>query len=134
MVSQIFINLPVADLKRSIAFFTALEFRFEEKWSDATTTCMVVAPTICVMLIQRERFQGFTPRAVADAHHGTEVLLSIALESREAVNTLVARALRQGATVWKTAEDHGFMYAHAFADLDGHIWEPLHFTPATPEA
>jgi len=131
IASQIFVNLPITDLKRSIAFFTALGFTFNPQWTDDTATCMIVGDHIFVMLMISERFQTFTPKPVVNAREATEVLVCLSLESRAAVDTMVANALANGGSTYKEAEDHGFMYGHAFQDVDGHIWELVHMSGAT---
>lgn len=133
MTQQIFVNLPVTDLQRSIGFFTALGFTFNAQWTDEAATCMVIGDNIFVMLLSRERFQAFTPKPVADATKSTEVLICLTRDSREAVDIMVRRAVAAGGNVHKQAEDLGFMYGHGFQDLDGHIWELIHLTPATAE-
>lgn len=130
MASQIFVNLPVADLQRSVGFFTALGFSFNPQWTDDSATCMIIDEHIFVMLLTRERFQSFTPKPVADATKSTEVLVCLSRASRAAVDETVARAVANGGSTWKPAEDHGFMYGHAFQDPDGHIWELIHMTQA----
>ncbi|WP_313951327.1 VOC family protein [Accumulibacter sp.] len=130
MASQIFVNLPVADLQRSVGFFTALGFSFNPQWTDDSATCMIIDDNIFVMLLTRERFQSFTPKPVADATKSTEVLVCLSRASRAAVDETVSRAVANGGSTWKPAEDHGFMYGHAFQDPDGHIWELIHMTQA----
>jgi predicted lactoylglutathione lyase len=125
MATQIFVNLPVQSLRRSVDFFKALGFDFDPQFSDDKGTCMIVAENIFVMLLARDFFQSFTPKDVADASKTTEVLIAISRESREAVDELVAKAVAAGATAPRKAEDHGFMYQHGFHDLDGHVWELL---------
>ena len=134
MARQIFVNLPVADLQESIAFFTALGFSFNPQWSDEAATCMIVGDNIFAMLLTRERFQTFTPKPVADANRSTEVLVCLALDSREAVDTMVRQAVAAGGCTYKDPEDHGFMYGHGFQDLDGHIWELVHLAAPPTEA
>lgn len=131
MPRQIFVNLPVADLPRSIRFFTSLGFSFNPQWTDDTATCMIVGDNIFAMLLTRERFQSFTPKPVADASQVTEVLVCISLDSRAAVDDMVAAALANGGSGYKQPEDHGFMYAHGFQDPDGHIWELCFFSNPT---
>jgi uncharacterized glyoxalase superfamily protein PhnB len=75
-----------------------------------------------------------TPLVLADAHQATEVLTALQLDSREAVDRFAERALATGGAAVRAAEDHGFMYARAFADPDGHIWEPFWMDPAAMEA
>ena len=92
MVKQIFVNLPVADLKASIAFFTRLGFSFKQEFTDDTATCMIVGENIFAMLLMRERFAGFAPHPPADARAATEVLLALPLDSRDAVDAMVREA------------------------------------------
>lgn len=132
MTQQIFVNLPVADLKAAIAFFTALGFSFNPQWSDDTATCMIVGDNIFVMLLTREKFQTFTPKPVADAKASSEVLLCLTRDSREAVDRMVAQAVAAGGSTYNQPQDHGFMYGHGFQDLDGHIWELVHLVPQAP--
>lgn len=132
MTQQIFVNLPVADLKVAIAFFTALGFSFNPQWSDDTATCMIVGDNIFVMLLTRDKFQTFTPKPVADAQATSEVLLCLTRDSREAVDRMVAQAVAAGGSTYNQPQDHGFMYGHGFQDLDGHIWELVHLAPQAP--
>lgn len=129
MAKQLFVNLPVADLPASITFFTALGFSFNPQWTDEAATCMIVGDNIFVMLLSRERFQTFTPKPVADASKSSEVLVCLALDSRQEVDRMVSQAIATGGSTFKEAEDHGFMYGHAFQDPDGHIWELIHLSP-----
>lgn len=126
---SVFINLPIADPVRSRAFFAGLGFGFNEQFSDEKAIAMVLSDHATVMMLRREFFQTFTPRAVADATRTSEVLIAIARDSREAVDDIVARAVELGGSIVRPPEDHGFMYGHAFADLDGHIWEPFWMNP-----
>lgn len=131
----VFINLPVADLARTRAFFTGLGFGFDDRYASEKAIAMKLAPDVTVMLLLRDFFQTFTPHAVADAHAVTEVLTAIDMPDRAAVDAVHARALDLGGRAVRAPEDHGFMYAHAFADPDGHIWEPFWMDPtAIPPA
>lgn len=130
MATQIFVNLPVRNLAASVRFFTSLGFTFDAKFTDETATCMIVAEGIFVMLLTQEKFKTFTPKPISDARQSTEVLIAITLESRAAVDEMVRKAVAAGGSTYKEPEDHGFMYAHGFQDLDGHIWEPFHMDPA----
>jgi uncharacterized protein len=132
MAKQIFVNLPVSDLSRAIAFFTALGFSFDPQWTDDSATCMIVGNNIFAMLLTRERFQSFTPKPVTDATQGTEVLICLALESREEVDEMVRRAVAAGGSLYNEPQNHGFMYGHAFQDPDGHLWELVHIAPQAP--
>ncbi len=131
MTQQIYINLPVKELKRSVDFFTALGFGFEPRFTDENATCMIVGDNIFVMLLLEKYFQTFTPHPVADATKGTEVLVCLSRESRAAVDDMVAKARAAGAATPKEPQDHGFMYGHGFHDLDGHVWELVYMEPDT---
>lgn len=123
MTTQIFVNLPVKNLPQSVAFFTALGFSFNPQFTDDTATCMVVSDSIFVMLLTHEKFKGFTPKPIADATQSTEVLVCLSAENREQVDDIVRKAVAAGGSTYNAPQDHGFMYAHGFQDLDGHIWE-----------
>ncbi len=130
MSTQIFVNLPVADLQQSIAFFTRLGFSFDPQFTDDTATCMIVGDNIFVMLLTRDKFQRFTPKPICNAHDTTEVLVCLSRDSREAVDTMVREAVAAGGSTYNDPQDHGFMYGHGFQDPDGHIWELIYIPPA----
>jgi uncharacterized protein len=129
MNRQIFVNLPVKDLQKSIEFFTQLGFQFNPEFTDKTATCMIVSDTIFVMLLTYEKFKTFTPNPICDATKSTEVLVCLSAESRTAINELVHKAIAAGGTNYKDPQDYGFMYGHGFQDLDGHIWELVYMEP-----
>ena len=124
--SQVFINLPVHNLNRSVQFFTHLGFTFNPQFTDETATCMLVGENIFVMLLTRERYAGFTPKPVADARSASQVLIALSLHSREAVDAMVRAAVDSGGTTYADPRDHGWMYQHSFEDPDGHQWEVMH--------
>jgi uncharacterized protein len=130
MVKQIFVNLPVKNLQSSIEFFTKLGFTFNAQFTDDTSTCMVMSDTIYAMLLNHEKFQGFSPNPISDATKQTEVLIALSLESREAVSDMIAKAVAAGGKTYKDPQDMGFMYQHGFQDLDGHIWEVFYMDPS----
>jgi predicted lactoylglutathione lyase len=123
MATQIFINLPVKDLQKSIGFFTHLGFTFNPQFTDETATCMIISENIYVMLLIESRFQEFTKKPVSDAKTSTEVLICLDAESRDAVDTMVKNAVDAGGRIYADSMDHGWMYLHSFEDLDGHQWE-----------
>ena len=123
MATQIFINLPVEDLNKSIAFFTRLGFTFNPQFTDATGTCMIISDTIFVMLLTKEKFKLFIKKPIADAHANTEVILCLSAESREKVDEMVNKAIEAGGKAPFDKQDHGFMYGWGFVDPDGHHWE-----------
>lgn len=130
MSTKIFVNLPVKDLNRSIDFFTRLGFTFNPQFTDETATCMVVSEDIFVMLLTHDKFKTFTPKEICDSTKSTEVLVCLSLESRARVGEMVRKAVAAGGSTYNDPQDHGFMYAHGFQDLDGHIWELIYMEPS----
>jgi uncharacterized protein len=130
MATKMFVNLPVHDLPKSIAFFTQLGFRFNPQFTDETATCMIVSEESYIMLLTHEKFSTFTPKTICDATKSTEVLVCLSAESRDTVDTMVRKAVAAGGTTYKDPHDHGFMYEHGFQDLDGHIWEVMFMDPS----
>jgi predicted lactoylglutathione lyase len=130
MNTKIFVNLPVRDLDKSMAFFTALGFRFNRQFTDETAACMVIGDDIYAMLLTHAKFAQFTPKAICDATKSTEVLVCLGLESREKVNEMVQKAVAAGGTTYADPKDYGFMLQSGFQDLDGHLWEVVHMDPS----
>ena len=126
MSTKIFVNLPVKDLNRSIKFFTQLGFSFNTHYTNDQGACMIVSEDIFVMLLVEKFFKTFTKKQVADATKSTEAILALSVKSREAVDELVSRALKAGATIPNQKQDQGWMYGHGFQDLDGHLWETIY--------
>jgi uncharacterized protein len=128
-VKSIFINLPVADLQRTRAFWTKLGFSFNEQFSDDRALCLVLNEgLIHAMLLTHDLFRTFTDRPIAD-RSTTQVLTAIEVESREQVDEMVKRALDNGGTRYREGLDHGWMYYDSFADPDGHQWEVMFTDP-----
>jgi uncharacterized protein len=137
MSRMIYVNLPVRDLEKSKAFFTALGFSINPNFTDETAACVVIeANSIYVMLLTHKRFADFTPGPIADARSQTEVLTCLTCSSREEVDDLVRRAVAAGGNTYKEPIIHGgFMYGHGFQDPDGHVWEVVWMDPvALPQA
>lgn len=134
MKRKIFLNLPVANLEKSVAFFAALGFPRNPDFSGDGAACIVASEDIFVMLATHARFREFTPREVCDTSKAVEVLISLGCHSREEVDALVAKALAAGGTTYDKPEDFGFMYTHSFVDLDGHGWGLLHMTDTPGQA
>ena len=123
MTRQIYVNLPVNNLDKTKIFFTALGFSFESKFTNDSAACMVVGENIFVMLLVESFFKTFTKKEICNASTSTEVLVCLSCDSRAQVKDLVLRATAAGGTISREPQDHGFMYAHGFEDLDGHSWE-----------
>ncbi|WP_438482529.1 VOC family protein [Oleiharenicola lentus] len=134
MNKQIFLNLPVVDLPKSMAFFKALGFNHNPQFTDETASCIVISDTIYVMLLTHDKFRQFTPKAICDTSKAVEVLISLSCASRQEVDDLVAKALAAGGTSYDKPEDLGFMYSHSFVDPDGHGWGVLHMSGMPPQS
>ena len=133
MSRQIYVNLAVEDLDRSVEFFTRLGFTFEPRFTDETATCMVVSDEAFVMLLLRDRFADFTPKEIVDSTAQTEAILAVSAESRAEVDSLADAALAAGGNRANEPMDLGFMYARSFHDPDGHLWELIYMDPAALE-
>ncbi len=133
MPDQLYINIPVADFPRSMAFYEALGFTRVPEYSGDDAGCVAITDTVFVMLCPHAKFREFTPKAICDTTQAVEMLLNLRCDSREAVDTLVATALASGGSTHDVAEDFGFMYTHSFLDPDGHGWGLFCPTPSSSE-
>lgn len=130
MPRMIFVNLPVANLATSMAFYTAIGFRNNPHFTDETAACMVWSDAIHVMLLTHAKWKTFTSRPIPPAT-ASEVMLAISLDSRAEVDAMNELAAGNGGTAdTNPAQDHGFMYSRALADPDGHVWEAFWMDPA----
>ena len=120
---EIFVNLPVKDLSRSMDFFTKLGMSFDQRFTDEKAACLVIDDNIYAMLLTEPFFKTFTKKEVANANRSTEAILALAVESRQRVDELVDRALSVGGRPSNETDDQGFMYGRSFQDPDGHLWE-----------
>jgi len=132
MADKIFVNLPVQDLKKSMAFFSSLGFTFNQQFTDDTAACMIISDDIYTMLLTHAKFKEFTPNPICDATKSTEALVCLSRDSRAAVDDMVRKAVAGGGKTYNQPQDHGFMYGHGFQDLDGHIWELIYMKPSAP--
>jgi predicted lactoylglutathione lyase len=123
MFNQMFVNLPVKDLTRSKAFFTALGLSFNPRFTNEQGACLEIGENFFAMLLVEPFFQGFTQKPVCDAHQSTEMLLALSMDSRADVEAMMQKAVAAGGATPNPPVDHGFMFQHGFADLDGHQWE-----------
>ncbi len=122
---ELYVNLPVANLARSKAFFAALGFDFEPRFTNDDAACMIVGETSFVMLLRRPFFEGFSDKKICDGSSTLEALFAFDAPSRAEVDATFAAALAAGAREARPAKDHGFMYERSFYDLDDHLWEVL---------
>jgi uncharacterized protein len=129
MATSIFVNLPVKNLDKTKAFFTALGYNFNPQFTNESAACMVISDTIFAMLLTEPFFQGFTDKQITDTQKSKEVLLALSTDSREGVDDMVDKAIAAGGNEPRPALDHGFMYTRSFDDLDGHTWEIFWMNP-----
>src|SRR3954451_2723341 len=127
MSQMIFVNLPVQDLDRSKAFYEAIGFRNEAKFSNDAAAMMVLSDAISVMLLTHPFYATFTRKPIADAHNSSQVLLCISCESPADVDRITQAAASAGgkADVVPKQDAGGVMYGRSFEDPDGHHWEPM---------
>ncbi|MGV8906230.1 MAG: VOC family protein [Acetobacterium sp.] len=123
MGTQLFVNLPVKDLKVSMDFFKKLGFAFNPQFTDENGGCMIIGEDNFAMLLVEEFFKTFTKKEIADAKKSAEVIVSISAESREKVDEMVNKAFAAGAKPSNEKMEMGFMYGWSFQDLDDHLWE-----------
>jgi hypothetical protein len=132
MAKQIFVNLPVKDLERAKAFFSALGFSFDPQFTDENAACLILGENLYSMLLVERFFRTFTHKELADTARTTEVITALAETSRERVDELAGKALASGGTPSKEPYDFGWMYGRSFQDPDGHLWEVFWMDPAGP--
>jgi predicted lactoylglutathione lyase len=124
MAKMIFVNLPVTDLPRSMAFYEAVGFTNNPMFTNEMAAAMAWSDEIVVMLLTHDFWKTFTSKTIPDAHEVAQVLLCLGHDSRDSVEGIVARAVSAGGRSDPTPlQDMGFMYGRSFEDPDGHIWE-----------
>ena len=123
MAKQIFINLAVKDLQKSLDFYTALGFTNNPQFSDAAGKCMVWSENIFVMLLTHEKFASFATKPIADTKSNLAGLFSLSTDSIDQVNNIVTNGLKAGGTEPNEMRDYGFMQQRTIEDFDGHTWE-----------
>jgi uncharacterized protein len=126
MPKMIFLNLPVTDLDRSVAFYEAVGATKNPQFSNDKAACMVLSDTIFVMLLTHGFYSGFTSKPIADPHASSQALFCVSEDSRDDVDSTIARAAAAGGRADPgPTQDHGFMYGRSFEDPDGHHWEVM---------
>jgi uncharacterized protein len=126
VTKQIFVNLPVKDLGKTIEFFKKLGFEFNPQFTDENATCMVVNENIFVMLLVEKFFKTFTQKEICDTTKNTEVIIALSTESREKVDQMLENVIKAGGKESRKPQDHGWMYGRSFEDLNGHLWEIIY--------
>jgi predicted lactoylglutathione lyase len=131
---MIFVNLPVADVAKSTAFYEAIGFEKNPTFSNEQASAMVWSDTIYVMLLQHAFYRTFTRKEIIEARTHSGALLALSFDSREEVDAITQAALAAGGQEMHDPEDMGFMYSRAFDDLDGHGWGPFSMDEAAAGA
>jgi predicted lactoylglutathione lyase len=130
MATKIFVNLPVKDLQKSIAFFTKLGYSFNPQFTDENATCMIIEEgSIYAMLLIKPFFKTFIDKDIADTSKVTESIIALEMPNKEKVDEIVKKAIEAGGTKYRDLSDMGWMYQDSFADLDGHKWEVFWMDP-----
>jgi len=126
MTRQIYVNLPVKDLNKTMDFFSKLGFKFKPEFTDKNAACLIIDENIYVMLLLEPFFKSFTKSEICDTSKYNELIMAISTESREKVDEMVKIAFSAGAKSYNEPSDYGWMYSASFRDLDGHLWEVLY--------
>ncbi|MES2599028.1 MAG: VOC family protein [Verrucomicrobiota bacterium] len=126
MSRLIFITLPTKDLQRARAFYTALGFTENDKFSGDYCVGIIISDTIQLMLSLESFFATISPRELCDTSKFVSALHCLSCASRAEVDELVKKAVEAGGSTFEEAEDHGFMYQHSFLDPDGNGWALMH--------
>ena len=134
MTQMIFVNLPVADLEKSKAFYSAIGFTNEPKFTDETAAAMQLSDAICVMLLTHDKWKSFTSKTIPNAKQSAQVMMCLSRESREHVDATLADVATAGGNAdCDPPQDYGFMYGRSFEDPDGHNWEVMWMDQAAVE-
>ena len=133
MHKQIIVNLPIADMAKSQTFFKALGYSFNPEFTGDQGASLVLGENLSAMLMVRDFFATFTSKPIADAKTSTGGWVCLSCDSRDQVDTLVAKAVAAGGSAPREAKDYGFMYSNAFEDLDGHTWVLIHMNGTPPQ-
>ena len=123
MITNIFVNLPVKDLNKTVEFFTKLGFTFNPQFTDENATCMIVGKDIFVMLLVEKFFKTFTKKEISDTTKNTEAIVALSAQSREEVDRMMEKVVNAGGKEARDPQDHGWMYGRSFEDINGHLWE-----------
>lgn len=126
MAKQVFINLPVKDLKKAMAFYEAIGFTNNPQFTDETAACMVWSDAIFVMLLTHDKLRQFISKPIIDAKQTVGVINALSLESNDEVNAFAEKAVKAGGREYADPKDYGFMQQRCVEDPDGHNWEVLY--------
>jgi predicted lactoylglutathione lyase len=122
-MKQVFINLPVKDVEKSMNFYTQLGFTNNPQFSDESAKCMVWSEHIFVMILTHQKFATFTTKPIADTKSNLSGLFSLSADSLADLNNIVTKGIKAGGTEPNEIRDYGFMQQRTIEDFDGHTWE-----------
>ena len=123
MAKQIFINLAVADVQKSMDFYTALGFTNNPQFSDDSGKCMVWSENIFVMILSHDKFSSFATKPIADTKSNVAGLFSLSMDNLDEVNKTMSNGLNAGGIEPSEMKDYGFMQQRTIEDFDGPTWE-----------
>lgn len=126
MTTQIYVNLPVKNLDKTMKFYSKIGFKFNPKFTDKKGACMIVGKDMFVMLVVEKFFQTFTKKKIINSRKDIETIMGLSADSRKKVDQMVSAAIKAGGIEPKPAVDHGWMYGRDFEDPDGHLWEIIY--------
>lgn len=129
MIKKVFVNLPVENIERSMAFFTKMEFEFDRRFTDENAACVIINDTFYVMLLTKKQFMSFTNKEINDTNVSSEAIISLNVKKTDQIEELLDKAMQAGASHLKRY-DYGWMSGGSFLDLDGHMWEIFHMDEA----
>lgn len=128
LAQQIYVNLAVNDLEKSMEFFKKLGFEFNLQFTNEHGACLVLGENIFSMLLAKPFFKTFIPdRDMTDPKKNVEALTCFSVPKRKDVDDLIKKVSAAGGRIYHEPQDHGFMYGQAFEDLDGHLWEVISY-------
>ncbi len=133
-VIGLFVNLPIKDLEKTIAFWTGLGFSFDPKFTNKDAGCLIISTSVQAMLLTEPFFTGFSKKPIPDPLKGNEAILALSVDSRQEADTIADKALTLGGSKANESYDHGFMYGRSFLDPDSHMWEVFWMDPKGPPA
>jgi predicted lactoylglutathione lyase len=129
MTRSIFVNLPVKDLQKSMAFFAKLGWPHNPQFTDETAASVVISDTIYAMIMTHAKFNEFVGKPIVDAHKSAAALIAISVDTVEEMTRICDAALAAGGKEPKPPQDYGFMKQRSFEDIDGHNWEIVWMNP-----
>ena len=131
-MTAMFVNLPVTDLERAKAFYTAIGFTIN--FTDHNTARVVVEDDHSyIMILVRDYFQSFTDLPIGDPAETVSAATAIFLDDQEAVDATLANGIAAGGSEAHPAADYGFMYQRQLTDPDGNILEFGYMDPVVAE-